>query len=233
MESLVSVLFVALLCLVLPASGVRQWLFGVPPLLSETPKPRIQASAIFNCAMLGFVGWLTMRLVGINLLRPWHPTLIEAVAGPILFGATFAANRLLWPWMQADPRRSNIKILPSGVDEYPMWTAVSVAAGVGEELAYRGALFLTLTWWSGQQWVALGLVAVSFAAAHLRQGMRAALFILVFGALLQLLVMVSGSLYMAMIVHAAYDIAIGVVASRRASVNQPGEPDAQSAIFHP
>lgn len=233
MEGLFSALLVALLCLVLPAAAVRQWLFGLPPELLEMPKRRLQARAIFNCLLLGFVAWLAMRVVGVELLRPWHPTLIETAAAPVLLALALVGNRMLSRWMLGDPRRVDLKILPTGPDEYLMWCLVSVAAGVGEELAYRGALFLTLTWWTGEQWVALGVVAISFAAAHLRQGVRASAYIFAFGVMLQLLVMVSGSLVTAILVHAAYNIAVGISASRRPTVNAPGEPVSISAIFHP
>ncbi|MFX9123708.1 CPBP family intramembrane glutamic endopeptidase, partial [Acinetobacter baumannii] len=71
-----------------------------------------------------------------------------------------------------------------------MWGVLSLSAGLGEEVAYRGALFLTLTWWIGNQWIALVIVAAVFALAHVRQGLRATAFIFGFGALMQLLVMV-------------------------------------------
>lgn len=226
-------LLVALLCLVVPASAVKTYLFGDPPQVTDVPKMRLQASVAANCLLLGFIGWVAMKTIGIQLLRPWRPTIVEFAAGPLSLAIALGAYVLLAGWLRADPRRRPSPLLPTGSGEMGMWLVVSVAAGIGEEMAYRGALFLTLSWWTGSQWTALAVGSLAFAVAHLRQGLRATVFILAFGMLMQLLVMVSGSLYMAMLVHAAYDLVLGLAAVRASTVNPPGTTGAQSAIFHP
>jgi membrane protease YdiL (CAAX protease family) len=85
---------------------------------------------------------------------------------------------------------------------------VALAAGVGEELLFRGFLLEALTRhldadaWGG--WLPLVLSSLMFGVVHYVSGTYLVLATLV-GAYLGLMVIVSGSLWVPMTTHAVYD----------------------------
>jgi membrane protease YdiL (CAAX protease family) len=91
--------------------------------------------------------------------------------------------------------------------------AVAVVAPIVEELAFRGYVFPALTQWRGP-WVAAGLTAVLFGAAHVASSPVAALPALaVFGFGACLLFWFTGSLLPCVGLHAANNaIVVGVAA---------------------
>lgn len=87
--------------------------------------------------------------------------------------------------------------------ERAWWLFVSVLAGVGEEITWRGVQTALLVPLTGRYWIAAALSAASFGVAHALQGWRAAAIIVCFGLGFQAIVVTSGSLYIAMAVHVA------------------------------
>jgi membrane protease YdiL (CAAX protease family) len=63
--------------------------------------------------------------------------------------------------------------------------------------------------------VAALVSALSFGAAPMMQGWRSSAFIVLFGLNFQAVVWLSGSLYVAVAVHVAYDITVGLAYTRR------------------
>jgi membrane protease YdiL (CAAX protease family) len=94
--------------------------------------------------------------------------------------------------------------------ERAWWLFVSVLAGVGEEITWRGVQTALLVPLTGRYWIAAALSAASFGVAHALQGWRAAAIIVCFGLGFQAIVVASGSLYIAMAVHVAYDVTAGL-----------------------
>jgi membrane protease YdiL (CAAX protease family) len=90
-----------------------------------------------------------------------------------------------------------------------MWVALSLSAGVGEELVWRGVLPSLLAVLTGSVAIAIALSVVSFALAHAIQGLRSVLAIATIAAAFHALVFVSGSLYVGMVVHFVYDVIAG------------------------
>lgn len=95
--------------------------------------------------------------------------------------------------------------------ELAWWAAVSFSAGCSEELIFRGFLI-----WAFQPllglWGAAALSLVVFAAAHAYQGVAGVLAVGVVGALLTLVVVIFGSLWPAVVIHAALDLQQGIAA---------------------
>ncbi|HSY48354.1 MAG TPA: CPBP family intramembrane glutamic endopeptidase [Thermoanaerobaculia bacterium] len=103
------------------------------------------------------------------------------------------------------------RIAPHTRSELGWWMALSLTAGVCEELIFRGYLI-----WAFQPMVGLwGAAAVSvavFAVAHAYQGVSGIFATGIVGGLLTLVVLMSGSLFPAMALHAIIDIGQGLVA---------------------
>lgn len=95
--------------------------------------------------------------------------------------------------------------------ELAWWTATSVSAGVCEELVFRGYLI-----WIFQSvigiWPAAAVSVVIFAAVHSYQGPKGALGAGIVGCLLTLVVLMLGSLWPAIVLHAVIDIGQGTIA---------------------
>lgn len=99
-------------------------------------------------------------------------------------------------------------MLPHDRRELRLWNALAFTAGVCEEVLYRGYLFwyaahaLPLPW-------ALAASSVVFGLGHLYQGWRGVLAATGVGALLAIVYVVSGSLYLGMAAHALVDLHAG------------------------
>ena len=104
---------------------------------------------------------------------------------------------------------------PRTAVERRLWVVVSLAAGIGEELTYRGVLYVLL--WRLTDSVAAALLsAFFFGAAHVVQGWKAIWITAVFGLVAQGLTLWSGSLYAAMVLHVGYDVVAGLTYGRLA-----------------
>jgi membrane protease YdiL (CAAX protease family) len=115
-------------------------------------------------------------------------------------------------WRKAVERRARIVYLltPDTAAERAWWIALSVLAGVGEEITWRGvqtALLIALT---GSYWSAALASAISFGVGHFIQGWKSAVIIVFFALGFASIVWISGCLYFAMAVHTAYDITAGL-----------------------
>ncbi len=105
--------------------------------------------------------------------------------------------------------------LPATATEYLHFLFLCVAAGVGEEIVYRGFLITYLTEVVGQTgWaaaVALTVPALSFGLAHLYQGRAAVVKIIAMALLFGFFFLRSGSLWPLILLHTAIDATGGLV----------------------
>src|SRR5207248_5411073 len=112
---------------------------------------------------------------------------------------------------QLRPRLSNVEfVLPHTVTEYRWFVLLSVTAGVCEELLYRGFLTWLLGAFLGLP-AAIALVATGFGLAHAYQGGRGVIKTSAVSLVMSLIVVASGWLIPAMLVHALVDITSGVL----------------------
>ena len=159
-------------------------------------------------------------------LRPRGVTLRELVggrwAGPravFLDVLLASAIWILWQglafawmrWSGPGSAASIAPLLPQGMAEAGLWVLLSVSAGISEEIVFRGYLQRQFMAYTGSTPLALFLQVAVFAAAHLYQGVGAALGIAVYGALFTLLALWRKSLRPGMIAHAWTDIAGGLL----------------------
>jgi membrane protease YdiL (CAAX protease family) len=109
-------------------------------------------------------------------------------------------------------------ILPHTMKERRAFDAVSVTAGVCEEVVYRGYLIAYLTALLGAPfWVAAVLSSLVFGIAHSYQGPAGIPRTAAAGGLLALLYGLTGSLWAPIVVHVVLDITSGRIAFAAAS----------------
>jgi membrane protease YdiL (CAAX protease family) len=106
------------------------------------------------------------------------------------------------------------QLIPADAAGRTVWLVSAVLAGATEEIIFRGVLFALLVALTGNVTVSAGVGAAAFALAHFRQGWRNMGFVAAIALLFQWLVIVTASLVPAIAVHAIYNIARGVRASR-------------------
>lgn len=104
-------------------------------------------------------------------------------------------------------------LLPRTAREFHLFNHVSFAAGVCEELIFRGFLLALLTSLSGL-YVGVLLSAMLFGLCHAYQGVNGIIKTGLFGLVFTLIVVATGSLLPAIIIHVAVDIAGGELSYR-------------------
>jgi len=159
----------------------------------------------------GLVWWAQGRAGAALGLRP------DDMAGPatgILAGASVAllARPLLAlasPKIAASFRKQFGPLeafLPRTGEQLAWGLLVSLAAGVFEELAYRGYLIAYFRDLAGNDWLAIAASSVLFGCAHFYQGRMGTILTTILGAALGWIYVDSGSLVMPMLLHALIDI---------------------------
>jgi membrane protease YdiL (CAAX protease family) len=138
----------------------------------------------------------------------------EIGLGLLMFAATYGAMLLSWRSADSAARERLRLFVPSNPVEKVVWSAVSLAASCGEEVAYRGVLVAILHRELKNWWIAVLVSSIFFALAHLVQGGKSSVVVGVFGFMFHLLVAATGGLYVSILVHFAYNLAAGFTLSR-------------------
>jgi membrane protease YdiL (CAAX protease family) len=106
-----------------------------------------------------------------------------------------------------------------------------LAASVAEEAAYRGVGMSILWYYLGNPWLAALLCAAAFSLGHSTQGWKSASVIFAMALAFHGLVALTGTLVLAMVVHAIYDFVAGdrirrdtARYDREAALAMPNEP---------
>lgn len=129
-----------------------------------------------------------------------------------------------WPWMAAgaaigvvvaavlDRRRPGLTlgdlraVTPARRAELGWGVLLAVTAGVTEEVFFRLLLPLTIASLSGSPVAGFAVATMLFGYAHRYQGWRGMAATTIVGAMLSMVYLVSGRLWVAMLVHAAIDL---------------------------
>ncbi|MEP7382028.1 MAG: CPBP family intramembrane glutamic endopeptidase [Gemmatimonadota bacterium] len=167
-------------------------------------------SIILQQAALAWLAlWVARReyiLLAWRVERPLAATL----AGVVLTGAMIMAARPLWYDAVRRRDRRAYLTMPRTPGERVLWIGVSLAAGVGEEVAYRAVLFALLLRILGSPVQAALAAAALFGLAHLVQGWKSTLIVAGVALVLQALVWITGGLAAAIVVHVAFDVVAGL-----------------------
>jgi len=151
--------------------------------------------------------------LGLSAPRSWWLSAGLAVA---------IGGLVLWSGIRLRPKaqqfREKLKdrgdaILPDTVDDQHWFAAISVGAGIAEELVYRGFLFYYFTLWLphiNRLECAL-LSSLIFGMAHLYQGWKGILSTGLVGLILAGLYVLTGNLLVPMVVHATADLRAALI----------------------
>lgn len=167
-------------------------------------------STALSLLLLPVLSLAVAQLQWIHLFRAPAAMLPAIAAGLLLYAA---AVLWMWPrWRRAVERRARVVhlFMPANKTELSWWLVVSVLAGVGEEITWRGVQTALIGALVGDYWLAAFISALSFGLAHFVQGWKSAAVIVVFGIGFQFLVWLSSSLCVAMVFHVVYDITAGL-----------------------
>lgn len=176
-------------------------LFGAVSVVGLLAMGRAQAlfamPAEFLAAQRVVVAWIG-DLHGISIWLILAGLLIGGVIG----GVIDRLRRGRRPWMLGDISA----VMPRSPRELPWGAALSVVAGVTEELFFRLLVPLAIALLTGEAWIGFVVGILLFAGAHRYQGWLGVAATALVGALMTALYLMSGALWMAMVVHAAIDL---------------------------
>lgn len=218
--------FVALIAVVWPLFEIYvDWPAFLRLLREQPDRARVLAysrslALQWVVAAVGAMLWLragrTWAALGVRTpegLRLW------ASAALVLLAAAMYARQLAGVVRSAETRARLRKyldrtklgdVLPHTAGELRWMLALSVTAGVCEELLYRGLLIGMLAPWLGW-WGAAALGVPLFGVLHAYQGRTGMIRTAIVGAALTGLVAATGSLLPAMALHALIDVGSGLV----------------------
>jgi membrane protease YdiL (CAAX protease family) len=164
---------------------------------------------LFPQVILGALALVTGFAEGIELFPAKTPSIFSWVAAVIFLGTALILVRPHWRKSIAEDKPTWRLFAPANRQERRMWILLSLSAGIGEELVWRGVLPALLELVTGSVAIGVTLSVISFALAHAIQGVRSVFAIAGIAAAFHALVFISGSLYLAMLVHFAYDVVAG------------------------
>lgn len=213
---LLDAILLSVLLVVVPVASLVQ-----VPFVRGVELERLPAywSSIVTLWLIGGAAWLVgsrsdggaalgLVWIGVGPLLSWTVGLTAAGMGVILIfrriGTTLGAT-------ESDLLR---QLLPRTRREKSVFALLSVAAGTGEELAYRGYALGLLGPLTGTTW-AVALTSVVFGLMHGYQGALGIVRTTVMGAVLAGGFLASGSLWPAILAHTAIDILAGIVFAER------------------
>ena len=107
------------------------------------------------------------------------------------------------------------ELLPRTGRERRLFVALSLVAGVGEELAFRGYAIPVLAPHMGGAWGAAAFTSVNFGLLHAYQGVFGMVRTACLGFLLAASFVITGSLWPAVTVHVLLDLVAGLVLGER------------------
>lgn len=206
------VLGLPILFVLLPSLAMAQL-----PVLRHAPLERMavyagSAATLVALALLGLV--LGLRVGGPSGLRLVWPGTVPfliwtgalTAVGLIAVGISVLLDR----WGSTDPG-TLVRLLPRTGRERRAFAALSVAAGFGEELAYRGYAIVGLGLLAAGPWAAAALSSAVFGLLHAYQGVEGVVRTGLTGFALAAGVLLSGSLLPAIAAHILVDLVAGLL----------------------
>lgn len=178
-------------------------------IMAAIPMARRFSAMLLPQIVLGLLAIGAAAVEGVELFPPRAPSLSSWGGGLVFLLVALALVRPHWRRSIEEEKPTWRLFAPTNRRERWMWVILSLSAGVGEELVWRGVLPALLTAASGSLAAALVLSVVSFSLAHAIQGPRSVFAIAALAAAFHALVWISGSLYVGMAVHFIYDVIAG------------------------
>jgi membrane protease YdiL (CAAX protease family) len=182
------------------------------------PRKRIVISTLFSLTVIWFISAMNGISMQRSLFSLENVGLREIGIGVAAFALLLLAIPISRAMRRPEEERQRIvfSMAPRTPGEFGLFVLVAVAAGIAEESAYRGVAIWILTPVFGSIVPAIFLSAMSFSVAHAVQGGKTMAMIFAIALVFHALVYLTGTLVIAMVVHAAYDIVAGYAAAKRA-----------------
>lgn len=218
--NLISFIFLVVLFVLAPRAALRsaRMLRQLEAAGAPLPRRRLTLSTMFALAMLWAISEINAQMLGRNVFSMTGVGMREWALGAAAFGLLLTTIPISRAMEAPGDNRSRVlySMAPRNGRELGIFALVAAMAGIAEETAYRGVAIWILTPVVGHMIPAMLLSAAAFAVAHAVQGGRAMALVFVTAAVFHALVYLSGTLVIAMVVHAAYDIVAGRAAGVRA-----------------
>lgn len=174
------------------------------------PKAKYLTSQILTLLCLGTIS----AVVGIKEWLTLFPRVVpepeHVLLGAAVLVALVTLMRPLWRKRVEQRARKVWLFMPRTPRERQLWTICSIAAGISEEITYRGVMFGLLWRLTTSIWAAALISAAVFSISHYLQGWKSMSIIFAIALTFQMLAWFTGSLYVSMAVHALYDVAAGM-----------------------
>jgi membrane protease YdiL (CAAX protease family) len=182
--------------------------------MADIPLSRGFYAMLLPQIILGTVAVIVGLVEGVELFPRDFPTSASWLAGAVFLLTAVALVRPHWRRSVQEHKPTWRLFAPTNGLERKMWVALALSAGIGEELVWRGVLPSLLADASGSLPLGIAFSIASFALAHAIQGLRSVLAIAAIAGAFHVLVYISGSLYVAMVVHFVYDVIAGFTYAR-------------------
>src|SRR5947207_8893972 len=212
-------LFLVVVCIGLPLGALRQHRRLNAGTLALS-RAQIYQSAVATHAMFLLLCWVVIRGARLRLFPTYQVTAWHVVIG--LLALATGLLPLLRRFRRSDPvARARVRMIaPRTPKEFAAFYLVCVTAGVAEELAYRGVLFTLLASLVGAWWPAALIGAALFGIVHLFQGWKSAGIAALIGLRDQIVVGLTGTLFVAIVIHTLHDMITGSVVAVRAGAEE-------------
>ena len=201
-------------CLLLPARAVQQ--YRRKPAEPAGPPRRIPYSAgVLRTLQMGGISLVTAWAAGVRLFPAALPSVRDIGLAVASYAAMFLVSLPEWRHEVRTNARHVARWLPRNGREQLQFAGLCGVIGVTEEITWRGVQVALLQrligWWP----LAILVCALMFGLIHLWQGRRSVFTAGGFALVLHALVWVTGSLYTAMVVHAAIDLTAAIYLVRQ------------------
>jgi membrane protease YdiL (CAAX protease family) len=205
---------------------IRQIASGDPDARRRLYRWGIRWQWACTIGLLGLWAWLDRPLAWLGLVAPTGRAAWITAALCVAIAAFFA-TQVRAVLTSADARaalRAQLDrsgpgvqaVTPATAPELKLFLAVSVTAGICEEIMARGFMLWYFSCWL-PGWAAIAAVIVVFGVGHAYQGLRGVLLTGAVGAIFLALYLWTGSLVAPMVIHAVVDLANGYLAYRSVS----------------
>ena len=214
-----SLLFLVFILVLMPLGARRTAARLRSPGAAPVSRILYWRSGVITQLFILLLAWGVGRGFGYGIFVLSAPTVRDIGGAAAALVLVFLLRELSNRTRSESERRSLevYKRAPRTPTERAWFVAAALTASVAEEAAYRGVGFSILWYSLGNGWVAGLVMAIAFALAHWNQGWKSGVTILLVAAILQVLVVMTNTLVLAMIVHAVYDLAVGFLIARRAA----------------
>ena len=198
-------------------------IYGVSMTKYSSPLPytaRFLLSCMSKIALLGAViGGVYhrsdfLRRTVLHRAKPWSNEfgtgLIVYFIGIVVAASSAIAIRILLHQPRGSMSPTVLAMLPHTTTEVLVWLVVSLTAGIGEEILFRGYLLRQFTAWTGRTSVAIATLSILFGAIHLYEGLPAVVALTLLSVLYCAVALHRGNIRAVMIAHSLQDFSAGI-----------------------